>query len=90
MKSYRRKDRIKMLEEKGKRILIDKMNAIEGKWPMIFEMAIPLKKYTEKIETFKYELVKNWCLCKWCQLFDPINDNFNHWKEELSSYMLQL
>lgn len=92
MKSYRRKDnlRIRKLEESGHRIGISTINAIEGCWPMISEMAIPLKAYLEKIESFKYELARNWCLCKWCQVFDPANVNFNHWKEELSNFMDQL
>ena len=92
MKSYRRKDnlRIRKLEESGHRIGINTINAIEGRWPMISEMAIPLKAYLEKIESFKYELARNWCLCKWCQTYDPTNVNFNHWKEELSNFMDQL
>ena len=87
--SYRRKDILKD-HEWQQQMVNDMINVHEGKWPMISEMAIPLKAYVAKIESFKYELVKNWCLCKWCQMFDPSNKNFNHWKEELYNFMEQM
>lgn len=27
--------------------------------------------------------MENWCLCKWCQLFNPECENFAHWASEL-------
>ena len=49
-----------------------------------------LKMFIRDIEGLKFQIIQNWCLCKWCQLFDPANENFNHWKEELASHLLQL
>lgn len=84
MKSYRRKDNSVKNAEKFWNSVLNR------KTSMLSEMAIPLKMFIRDIEGLKFQIVQNWCLCKWCQLFDPMNDNFNHWKEELSSYMLQL
>lgn len=78
MRSYRRKDIEKMLEEDKK---IKQMMA---------EMAMPLKVYVRKIDNCMHELVENWCLCKWCQMFDCGNINFNHWKKELCAFINQL
>ena len=94
MKNYRRKDikstRLERLIEHGQKLAENIANASEGRWPIISEMAIPLKAYIDKIESFKYELAKNWCLCKWCQMFDPENINFNHWRKELRNCIDQL
>lgn len=49
------------------------------------EMAIPLKKYAERIENIRYQLAENWCLCRYCQIYDPGNANFSHWKSELTA-----
>lgn len=82
MKTYRRKDHeaIKFWND-----------AIAfRKKPLLSEMAIPLKLFIRDIEGLKFQIIQNWCLCKWCQMFDPGNENFNHWKEELAAHMLQL
>lgn len=52
---------------------------------MITEMAVPLKKYRERVDGLRFQLVENWCLCKYCQLFDALNVNFKHWTNELKS-----
>ena len=56
----------------------------------IFEMATPLKKYINRVENLRIQIVENWCLCKYCQMFDPSNCNFNHWKGELHGYLKDL
>ena len=83
MKSYRREDYAKSAEKFWDSVLSRKSN-------MLSEMAIPLKMFVRDIEGLKFQIVQNWCLCKWCQMFDPKNANFNHWKKELASYLLQL
>lgn len=92
MKSYRRKDHLK--EENSElhrqRIIAAMHKHQEEQSKMLNEMALPLKEYTKRIDDVMYQLAENWCLCKWCQLFDPENDNFNHWKEELSAYVMKL
>ena len=79
------------LVNKHRRIVEIEMAAKEHRLPPpINEMAIPLKKFLEKIEGLQYEIVRNWCLCKWCQLFNPGNENFNHWKDGLCTVMNQI
>ena len=54
------------------------------------EMAIPLKKYIDRIESIRYQLAENWCLCKYCQLYSPNNQNFTHWIKELKPCIMYL
>lgn len=52
---------------------------------MINEMSISLKNYKQKVDGLRFQLVENWCLCKWCQIFNQENINFNHWIIELKA-----
>lgn len=54
---------------------------------LLLEMAIPLNDYKNRVDGLRLQLVENWCLCKYCQLYDNGNCNFNHWKIELRSHM---
>ena len=54
------------------------------------EMAISLKEYQANVEDLRFQIIENWCLCKWCQMFDPTNKDFNHWKKELRSFIQKL
>ena len=58
---------------------------IDHRQTAIYEMAVPLKSYKSRVDGLRFELVKNWCLCKWCQLYNPECENFNHWIDELSA-----
>lgn len=89
MKSYRRIDH-SVNSRRWKRIAEIEIDAKEGRLHAVNEMAITLKKFLEKVEGIQYELIRNWCLCKWCQLYSPSNDNFLHWKDELCTFMNQL
>ena len=51
----------------------------------ITEMAVPLKKYKERVDGLRFHLVRNWCLCRYCQLFDTTNICFKHWINELEA-----
>lgn len=82
MKSYRRID-----NEVKMKLMLEEHSKIKQ---LMNEMAMPLKAYVRKIEYYMYELVQNWCLCKWCQTFDQRNVNFNHWKKELRNCINQL
>lgn len=48
-------------------------------------MAISLKAYKTKIDELRFQLVENWCLCKYCQLFNPNCENFAYWIKELKN-----
>ena len=52
---------------------------------MINEMAVPLKTYRARVDGLRFQLVENWCLCKWCQLFNQECENFAHWITELKA-----
>ena len=51
------------------------------------EMSASLKSYRDRIENLRFQLVENWCLCKYCQMFDSQNLNYNHWVKELKIYI---
>ena len=46
-------------------------------------MAVALKTYIARVNGLRFQLVENWCLCKWCQLFNSECENFAHWITEL-------
>ena len=48
-------------------------------------MAVTLKTYRARVDGLRFQLVENWCLCKWCQLFNPECEHFAHWITELKA-----
>lgn len=48
-------------------------------------MAVSLKAYEKKVDGLRFQLVGNWCLCKYCQLFNPDCENFAYWIKELKN-----
>lgn len=52
---------------------------------LINEMSVPLKTYKARVDGLRFQLVENWCLCKWCQLFNEECENFSHWINELKA-----
>ena len=50
---------------------------------LVYEMALPLKKFKQYVIGLRKQIVENWCLCKYCQIFDKDNRNFSHWRDEL-------
>ena len=52
---------------------------------MVNEMAVSLKKYCERVDGLRLQLVENWCLCKYCQLYNETSNNYKHWLAELRS-----
>lgn len=85
MKSYRRKE-----NEAWKNAMSIEEDAKCGKLPMLSEMAIPLKAFLAQVDGLGWQIAINWCLCKWCQMFDKENQHFNHWKEELATHLSHL
>ena len=51
------------------------------------EMALPIKLFKTRVDGLRLQLIQNWCLCKYCQLYCPENENFNHWVSELKAHM---
>jgi hypothetical protein len=57
---------------------------------ILTEMAITLKNFKRTIIGERQNLAENWCLCKYCQLYDPGSLLFNHWKNELDTCCSQM
>jgi hypothetical protein len=65
-------------------------NALAVAESMLNEIAMSIEDFKDKIIHLQFQLVENWCLCKWCQLFALENDNFNHWQAEFKAYATAL
>lgn len=48
-------------------------------------MAVSLKTYRARVDDLRFQLVENWCLCKYCELFNTECENFAHWITELKA-----
>ncbi len=70
-------EKIVLTEEELKEVVRDATQQV------LSEMAEPLKKYVKRIESIRFQLAENWCLCKYCQLYSKDNPNFAHWITEL-------
>lgn len=46
-------------------------------------MAIGLAEYIGRVDKLRLHLVENWCLCKYCELYDSGNPYFEDWAEAL-------
>lgn len=57
---------------------------------LVNEMSYSLKEYQDRVEALRIQIVENWCLCKYCHVFDPENLNFQHWMTELMTYIERL
>ena len=75
----------KITETQLKEIINETVNDVLNRIGMINEMAVPLKTYKARVDGLRFQLVENWCLCKWCQLFNPECENFAHWATELKT-----
>ena len=56
----------------------------------LFEMAYNRSKYQDSVIDLTNQIVENWCLIRYCSLYDKNNLNKNHWKTELRAYILKL
>lgn len=48
------------------------------------------KDFKRTIIGERQNLAENWCLCKYCQLYDKDSLLFNHWKNELDTCCQQM
>ena len=49
----------------------------------IFEMAYDRKHLKKMVDGLFAQIIENWCLVRYCTLYDPNNTTKNHWKKEL-------
>lgn len=75
----------KITESHLKEIINETVNDVLNRIGMINEMAVSLKTYRARVDGLRFQLVENWCLCKYCQLFNPECENFAHWITELKA-----
>ena len=56
---------------------------------MVYEMAIPRKKFKEKIENLMIQILENWCLVHYCTIVGR-TETKNYWKNnELRPHLIQ-
>lgn len=53
----------------------------------IFEMAYSREKYMDLAHSLTDQIVQNWCLIKYCNLYDEENYNRLHWSKELIAHL---
>lgn len=74
-----------MTEGRIRDIINETVEDVLNRIGIINEMAVPLKAYKARVDGLRFQLVENWCLCKWRQLFNPECENFAHWITELKA-----
>lgn len=74
-----------MTESRFHEIINETVNDVLKRIGIISEMAVPLKTYRARVDGLRFQLVENWCICKWCRFFNPENENFPHWMTELKA-----
>lgn len=62
--------------------------AISNTW--LFEMAYNRQEYLYRIMGLNKQIVENWCLVKYCNLYDEENENRLHWSSELIAHLENL
>ena len=75
----------KITECQLKKIINETVNDVLNRIGVMNEMAVPLKIYRARVDGLRFQLVENWCLYKYCQLFNPECENFAHWLKELKA-----
>ena len=75
----------KITESQLKEAVNETVNDVLNRIGIINEMAVPLKTYRARVDGLRFQLVENWCLCKWCQLFNLECEKFAHWVTELKT-----
>jgi len=56
----------------------------------VFEMAFSKKEYMGFIYNLSDQIAQNWCLCRYCYLYEPECLNYYHWKSELETLLNNL
>ena len=56
----------------------------------VFEMAYNRKEIKKRVEALINQIIENWCLIKYCSLYDKNNTNKYHWKQELKAHLYNI
>jgi hypothetical protein len=84
-KQYIMKTLKEKTESQLKEIFKETVNDVLNRIGMIDEMAVPLRTYRARVDGLRFQLVENWCLCMWCQIFNSECENFALWITELKA-----
>lgn len=57
---------------------------------IIIEMACDKSKFSNLVLSHIPQIVENWCLVYYCNIYDKENINKNHWKIELRTQLLTI
>ena len=57
---------------------------------LIFEMTYSRKELKNSFDSILDQIIENWCLVKYCSLYDTNNIDKNHWVNELTAYMYNI
>ena len=57
---------------------------------LVFEMAYSRKELKNSFDDILDQIIENWCLVKYCSLYDTNNINRNHWTNELTAHMYNI
>ena len=64
------------------------LEALSNTW--LFEMVYSRQDYLYRIMGLTKQIVENWCLIKYCNLYDIENCNRLHWSKELIAHLENL
>lgn len=65
-------------------------DVLSSKRARIDEYAIPRKRYITALSSRIGQILENWCLCKYCALYDLENNNYAHWLTELKAQIVDM
>ena len=57
---------------------------------LIFEMTYSRKELKNSFDSILDQIIENWCLVKYCSLYDTSNINRNHWTNELTAHIYNI
>ena len=57
---------------------------------LVFEMAYSRKELKNSFDDILDQIIENWCLVKYCSLYDVQNINRNHLTNELTAHMYNI
>ena len=57
---------------------------------LVFEMTYSRKELKNSFDDILDQIIENWCLVKYCSLYNVQNINKNHWANELAAHMYNI
>ena len=57
---------------------------------LVFEMSYSRKELKNSFDCILDQIIENWCLVKYCSLYDTSNINRNYWTNELTAHMYNI